>query len=77
MSPRKAIALLGIITSAIWPTAVLAAEDVRTLADQAIRRHGLQTTLPVEPEPKSDPFQLHLPPEAMWLVIIIAIAVLL
>src|SRR5712692_10609327 len=76
MRPRNAITLLG-GASAICPAAVQAAEDIRKLAEQAISRLGLQTTLPTVLEPTSPPFRLQLPPEAMWLVIIIAIAVLL
>jgi hypothetical protein len=74
---RPAITLL-VGASTIWQTALRAAEDIAKVADQAIRRLDLQITLPVVPEPAKPPqFNLQLPPEVMWLVIIIAIAVLL
>jgi hypothetical protein len=49
--------------------------DVQSLADQAIHRLDLQTELPREPEPPS--FKLSLPPEVLWLVVIIGVGVLL
>jgi hypothetical protein len=50
-------------------------QDPRALAGEAIRRLGLQTELPRDPEQK--PFQIQLPPEALWLVAAVGLALLL
>jgi hypothetical protein len=50
-------------------------EEVQRLAEQAIRRLGLQTDFPVVPEPFR--FSIPLPPEVLWIVIFCAIAVML
>jgi hypothetical protein len=52
-----------------------AAQDIRQLAERAIRRLDLQTELPRVPEP--DPFRLALPAEVLWAVIVVALALLL
>jgi len=70
---RPASTLLGSAFS-ICSTAVLAAEDVQKLADQAIRRLNLQTELP---KPAPPPTKMNLPPELLWFVVIVALAVLL
>ena len=41
-------------------------QDPRAAAEQAIRRLGLQTELPHDPELK--PLRIQLPPEAIWLM---------
>jgi hypothetical protein len=50
-------------------------QEVQNIAEQAIRRLDLQTTLPREPERPS--FSIPLPAEALWLVIAGALGVLL
>jgi hypothetical protein len=47
----------------------------RAAAEQAIRRLGLQTELPHDPE--SQPLRITLPPQAIWLMAAIGIALLL
>jgi hypothetical protein len=59
----------------VWPQPARALEDVQKLAEQIILRLGLQTELPRVPEPYQ--FRLQLPSEVLWLVIIVALAVLL
>jgi hypothetical protein len=49
-------------------------QDPRVAAEQAIRRLGLQTELPHDPEQK--PFQIQLPAEALWLMVAIGLALL-
>lgn len=51
------------------------ADEVQAAADGATRRLGLQTEFPRGPEPSS--FSFSLPPEALWIVIAVAIAILL
>lgn len=48
-------------------------QDVQQLADQAIRRLDLQTNFPVVPEP----IRIAFPPEVLWIVIGVAVAILL
>ena len=51
-------------------------QEVQRLAEQAIRRLDLQTNFPVVPEPLR--FKLpSLPPELLWIVIAVAVAVML
>jgi hypothetical protein len=57
------------------PLAAQTAQQVRALAEQAIRQLDLQTELLRQPEPFS--FQFTLPPETIWLVVIIGVGVLL
>lgn len=59
--------------AAIWPQIARAADDVQKLAEQTIRRLGLQTDFPHQPEP----YRLQLPAEVLWAVIIIAIGIML
>jgi hypothetical protein len=51
-------------------------QDPQALADQAIRRLDLQTELPRHEEPQA-PFGLKLPPETVWVAVIIGVLVLL
>jgi hypothetical protein len=74
MRLRNMIMLPGGV-SALWPLPAHALEDVQKLAEQVIRRLGLQTELPRVPEPFQ--FRLQLPAEVLWLVIFVALAVLL
>jgi len=63
---------------ALWAIRVAAQtpQEVQRLAEQAIRRLDLQTNFPVVPEPLR--FKLpSLPPELLWIVIAVAIAVML
>jgi len=48
-------------------------QQVQQLADQAIRRLDLQTNFPVVPEP----IRIAFPPELLWIVIGIAVAIML
>jgi hypothetical protein len=48
---------------------------IQTLADQAIRRLDLQTELQREPQPVG--WTLNLPPETIWLAVIVGVGVLL
>jgi hypothetical protein len=48
-------------------------QQIQQLADQAIRRLDLQTTFPVVPEP----IRIAFPPELLWIVIGIAVAIML
>src|SRR5713101_2995140 len=50
-------------------------QEVQAIAEQAIRRLDLQTTLPREPERPR--FSIPLPAEALWLVIAVAVGVLI
>ena len=50
-------------------------QDPRAAAEQAIRRLGLQTELPHDPE--QAPLRIHLPPEAIWLMAAIGLGLLL
>jgi len=50
-------------------------DQVQSAADDAIRRLGLQTEFPRGPEPLN--FHLDLPPDTLWVVIVLAIAILL
>src|SRR5262249_19630963 len=50
-------------------------QDAQSLAEEAIRRLGLQTSFPVVPEPFR--FSLKLPGEVLWVVIAVGLAVLL
>jgi len=74
MRRRNLITLLGGV-AVLWPQAAHALEDVQKLAEQVIRRLGLQTELPRVPEPLQ--FRLQLPSEVLWAVIFVALAVLL
>src|SRR5262245_45410002 len=48
--------------------------EIQRLADQSIRRLNLQTDFPVVPEPLR--LNLPIPPEVLWIVIAIAVAIL-
>jgi hypothetical protein len=73
------IALIALLAAPLmyWasPLAAQTPQQVQALAEQAIRRLDLQTELLREPEPFS--FQFSLPPETIWLIVIIGVGVLL
>ena len=48
-------------------------QQIQQLADQAIRRLDLQTNFPVVPEP----IRIAFPPEILWIVIAVAVAIML
>ena len=50
--------------------------DAQTLAEQAIRRLDLQTELHREDEPQP-PLRLQLPPETIWVAVVIGVVILL
>ncbi len=65
----------GAVEDAGWPAPTMSAPKVRNIAEQAVRRLDLQTELAREPEPFG--WQVQLPPEVLWLVVIVGVAVLL
>jgi hypothetical protein len=78
--PRKRaeVVALTLLSILLWPAHRLAAQtadEVQAAADGAIRRLGLQTEFPHGPEPLN--FHLDLPPETLWVVVAIAVAILL
>jgi hypothetical protein len=70
-------ALLAAIAVGLWarPLAAQAPPDAQALAEQAIHRLDLQTELLRQPEPFG--LNLSLPPEILWLVVIVGTGVLL
>jgi hypothetical protein len=72
-----AAGLLALIAVGVWGNPICAQEtqDAQTLAGQAIRRLDLQTELRREPEPMG--FSFSLPPETLWLAVVVGVAVLL
>lgn len=78
---RAAIALCRVLFvaaatgCAAWPLAAQTPQQVQALAAQAVERLDLQTELLQQPEPVQ--WQLNLPPETLWLVIIVAVGALL
>src|SRR5262245_41251625 len=73
-------ALLALVAAVAFgamsaPVGAQTPQEVQKLAEQAIRRLDLQTTLPTGPEPYF--FTLKLPSEVLWVVIVVAIGVLL
>jgi hypothetical protein len=74
IAPRAAV-ILAIV---LWPARRLSAQtsdEVQKAADGAIRRLDLQTEFPRVPEPTN--FDFHLPPETLWIVVALAVAILL
>src|SRR5262245_45935503 len=60
------------------PLAAQTPQDVQKVAEQAIRKLDVQTTLPRGPEPLRFPFgNFQMPAEVLWLVIIVALGVLI
>lgn len=57
------------------PAQTMPEPQVRNIAEQAVRRLDLQTELLRQPEPLVRP--LRLPPEVLWFVVIVGVAVLL
>lgn len=64
-----------LICSGAIPLAAQTPETLQALVEQAIRRLDLQTVLLRQPEPFL--WQLTLPPETLWLVVIVGVGVLL
>src|SRR4029077_13565248 len=73
----RCIAMLGVIAIGAWPSPLgaQAPQDARTLAEQAIHRLDLQTELRRQPEPLVKDFSL--PPEAVWLAMVVGVGALL
>jgi hypothetical protein len=70
------LALLLIATLGLRPSVAQAQQDAQTLADQAIHKLDLQTELRREAEPPPD-YKLNLPPETVWIAVIVGVIVLL
>ena len=69
-------ALVSAAFSVFWTSPLAAQTDeAQALAQQAIQRLGLQTELLRQPEPLQ--WELHLPPETLWLVVIAGVGMLL
>jgi hypothetical protein len=70
-------ALLSAALTALWmnPLAAQTLDQAQTLAQQAIRRLDLQTEMLRQPEPFQ--WELNLPPETLWVVVIVGVAMLL
>lgn len=70
-------ALLTAALTTLWmsPLAAQSPEQAQALAEQAIRRLNLQTEFLRQQEPFQ--WDIHLPPETLWVVVIIGVAMLL
>ena len=81
VEPRKSGRLASVATAVsavLLPASQLAAQtpdEVQKAADDAIRRLGLQTEFPRGPEPLN--FHFDLPPDTLWVVVGLAVAILL
>jgi len=71
---RAAFIVLTFILGA-GPLPAQTPQEAKQAAEQAIRRLGLQTELPREPE--AAPFRLRLPPETAWLMAAIGVGLLI
>ena len=65
----------GAVEEADRPAQTMSEPKLRGIAEQAVRRLDLQTELVREPEPFVR--QIQLPPEVLWVVVIVGVAVLL
>jgi hypothetical protein len=73
---RRLCCILFALTFTLFASPLAAqTQDPRAAAEQAIRRLNLQTELPHDPE--SRPLRITLPPEALWLIAAIGLALLL
>jgi hypothetical protein len=70
---QGALLILSACAAMVWPLTIQAAEDVKRLVEQVIRRLNLQTSLPNEPDPTRTPWP-NLPEVMLWLIIIAALA---
>jgi hypothetical protein len=70
-------ALLSAAFSALWigPLAAQTPDRTQTLAQQAIQRLDLQAEMLRQPEPFQ--WELNLPPETLWLVVVVGAGILL
>ena len=70
-------ALLTAACTALWtsPFAAQTPEQVQALAQQAVRRLDLQTELVRQPEPFQ--WDINLPPETLWVIVIFGVGMLL
>jgi hypothetical protein len=73
----RCIAMLAVIAIGVWasPLGAQAPQDARALAEQAIRRLDLQTELRRQPEQLVK--EPSLPPEAVWLAVVVGVGALL
>jgi hypothetical protein len=69
------LASLAIAALGPRPSAAQTQQDAQTLADQAVHRLDLQTELPRQAEPPPD-YKLNLPPETVWVAVIVGVLVL-
>lgn len=78
-SGRRAVAGVALALAVIFsagPAGAQQQQDPQALADQAIHRLDLQTELPRQDEPQQ-PLRLNLPPETVWIAVIVGVLVLL
>jgi hypothetical protein len=73
-SLRRALVASAALLIAPRPLMAETYEQVQKAADEAIRRLDLQTVFPRGPEPSS--WHLDLPPETLWVVVVIALGIL-
>jgi hypothetical protein len=73
-SLRRALVVLPALLIWAGPLMAQTSEQIQKAADEAIRRLDLQTVFPRGPEPSS--WHLDLPPETLWVVVVIALGIL-
>ncbi len=73
-----ALALGIAVATGLHPSraAAQSQQDAQSLAEQAIHRLDLQTELRREDEPQQPPFHLNLPPETVWIAVIVGVIIL-
>jgi hypothetical protein len=73
-----ALALGMTVVIGLYPTRSAAQQglNAQTLAEQAIHRLDLQTELRREDEPRHPSYRLNLPPETVWIAVIVGVVIL-
>ena len=73
-----ALALGMTVAIGLYPTRSAAQQqpNAQTLAEQAIHRLDLQTELRREDEPQHPSYRLNLPPETVWIAVIVGVIIL-
>jgi hypothetical protein len=66
------------VANGLYPTRSAAQQqpNAQTLAEQAIHRLDLQTELRREDEPQHPSYRLNLPPETVWIAVIVGVIIL-